>query len=297
MGNVLVTGGSGFIGRHLVPLLRRACVVQDWSLPASDVRDSGAVRAAMADAKPDAVIHLAGLLGNVSSENVRELFETNFVGTLNMLEACRHAGVKTFIFASSLTVHGVNDPARPNALASPFRPIHAYGASKAASEFVMQEYSKRFGMTAVALRPTIVLGDTPTPNAVMEFLASLLRGEEAVIYGTGEHEREWVWVEDVADGFRRGLAFGRSAAPGYYQFFLSGNRMAMRDLAQLCADRLGGRVRFEPSSAKAFTLTCETAESDAKLGWRPAAGLPEMIEKLVAIQRSRMERGERTMTS
>lgn len=284
---ILLTGASGFIGRYLAPVLSRDYEVVGRSLPEFDVRDSASARAVVAEVRPDAIVHLAGLLGNVSSENIRELFETNFVGTLNMLEACRMAGAKTFVLASSLTVHGSNDPVRPNALDAPFRPIHAYGASKAAAEFALQEYALRFSMTTVAMRPTIVLGDTAMPNAASEFVASLLRGEGAAIYGTGEHEREWVWVDDVASGFHRGLEFARSAAPGYYPFFLSGNRVAMRDLARLCAEKIGGHARFLPSSAKAFTLTADTAASDAALGWRPVVTLPEMIERLIAIQRAK----------
>ena len=288
---ILVTGASGFIGRHLGEALSPDFEAIGRNLPDFTGCNPAAAKAVVADLAPAAVVHLAGLLGNVGSDNTRELFETNFVGTLNMLEACRWGGVKTFLLASSLTVHGTNTPEEPNVLSSPFRPIHAYGASKAAAEFALQEYARRFGMATVALRPTIVLGDTEMPNAASEFVASLLRGEDAVIYGTGEHEREWIWVSDVAAGFRRGLEFALAGGSGYHPFFLSGNRIAMRDLARLATEKVGGRVKFLPSSAKAFTLTADTAASNAALGWAPAVSLSEMIDRLITIRRGKAAAG------
>lgn len=293
--NIVVVGGRGFIGRPLVEKLKQNHEVETWDLPDVDIRFPDSFSERLKNIRPDAVIHLAGLLGNVSSDNVREIFETNFGGTLNVLEACRRAGVKKFVFASSLTVHGSNDPKSPNTLNSPFRPIHAYGASKAAGEFALQEYARRFGMSAVALRPTIVLGDTPTPNAAVEFIRSLLRGEDIVIYGTGEHEREWIWIDDVAEGFCRALEFCMNAAPGYYPFFLSGNRIAMRDLAQMCTRRLGGKIKFVESTAKTFTLTCDIQESNARLGWSPTIDLDAIIERLIVIERSKFVQAPRTL--
>ncbi len=282
-----VVGGKGFIGSKVAALLAPAYELDIWDLPDGDVRRPEAIREKFSSFRPEAVINFAGILGGVGSENVCDLFQTNFVGTLNLLEACRVAGVHTFVLASSLTVHGMNDPAEPRTLASPFNPIHAYGASKAASEYAMQEYARRFGMTTVALRPTMVLGDTATPHAPIEFIKGLLRGEEPVIFGTGEHEREWVWIDDVAAGFARALEFS-STAKGFHPFFLSGNRIAMRDLAQMCARRLGGSVRFAPSGAKAFTLTADTAGSDAALGWRASIDLLTMVDRLIDIQRVKL---------
>lgn len=284
---VAVIGGRGFIGNRVAALLAPMYELDIWDLPEGDIRRPEIIGEKVSSFRPEAVVNFAGILGGVGSENVRDLFETNFVGTLNLLEACRIAGVPAFVFASSLTVHGMNAPDQPRTLASPFNPIHAYGASKAASEYAMQEYARRFGMTAIALRPTMVLGDTATPHAPIEFIKGLLRGEEPVIFGTGEHEREWVWIDDVASGFVRALEFSRTAQ-GFHPFFLSGNRVRMRDLAQRCADRLGGRIRFEPSGAKAFTLTADTAESDAALGWRATTDIPTMVERLIDIQRAKI---------
>ncbi|MBI4132344.1 MAG: NAD(P)-dependent oxidoreductase [Candidatus Sungbacteria bacterium] len=286
MDKVAVIGGSGFIGRHL-PERLRDFIVSSLDLPEADIRNAALIGERIAMIKPDAVVHLAALLGGVGSQNIAELFRTNFAGTLNLLEACRMAGVKAFVFASSLTVHGSNDPAHPNMLDSPFRPIHAYGASKAAAEHAIEEYARRFGMTALALRPTMVLGDTPTPSAAIEFVRAGLSGEPIAVYGSGMHEREWLFVDDAADGFRCAIDFARTAAPGFYQFFLSGNRIAMADLARLCAEQTGGTIKFTAPTAKSFTLTCDTADSDARLGWQPKIELPEIIARLIALERQR----------
>lgn len=285
---VALVGGRGFIGSQIARRLKENYELDIWELPDVDVRDPVLIAKKFSEFRPDAVINLAAVLGGVNSQNIKEIFDTNFVGTLNLLEQCVLHGVNHFILASSLTVHGSNDPKSPNILTSTFRPIHAYGASKAASEYVLQEYVRRFGLRAVALRPTIVLGDTPTPNAAVEFVRSFLCGEEAVIYGSGEHEREWIWIDDAALGFQRGLEFCLNAGPGYYPFFLSGNRITMKDLALKCAERLRGRVKFIPSSTKAFTLTCDPSESNQRLGWQAIAGLGEIIERLIVIQSQKL---------
>jgi len=280
---VAIVGGKGFIGKPVAEVLSKEHEVDIWDLPEVDVRNPETIRVRFDRFLPEVVINLAGILGGLSSSEIRELLEVNFVGNLNVLDESARRGVKRFIFASSLTVHGTNQPESPNRLDSPFRPIHAYGAGKASSEFVLQEYARRFNMVTVAVRPTMVLGNTAVPHAFIEFVKAALKKEDIVIYGSGDHEREWIWIADAVEGFRRALNFSLSADPGYYPFFLSGNRIRMKDLAKRAAELLGGQVRFVESNAKAFTLTCDTEESERALGWKAGTSIDQMIVNLAEI--------------
>src|SRR5262249_38581980 len=157
---------------------------------------------------------------------------------------------------SSITVHGHNPVGAPCRLDSPFNPQHAYGASKAAAEYSLMQYAK-LGMTMVALRPTLILGDTPVNHAPIDFIQTLLAGGQIEIFGAGAHEREWLWIDDAAEGFARAVDYCGDAAPGYHPFFLGGRRITMRDLAWRCAEHLGRgpqSVRFADSREQAFTL-------------------------------------------
>ena len=284
--NIAIARGNGFIGRALVPLLQTEHRVSVWDLPELDLCDANAVAERMQRERPDLVINLAALLSGMYSKNIRDIFDVNFSGNVNLADAAAAAGVGRYIFASSLTVHGANDPKEPRLLDSPFRPRHAYGAAKAAAEFSLMQYARQ-DMAVVALRPTIILGDTAVDHAPIDFIKTILDGKEIEIFGTGEHEREWIWIDDAAAGFAHAVTFATTAASGYHPFFLSGNRIPMKDLAERCAERLGGKVRFVPSQAQAFTLTCDMTESSARLQWRVRHGINDMIDALIPMLKAK----------
>lgn len=280
---VAVAGGNGFIGKPLCERLSSGGYeVQSWDLPDFDILNTENIRAHIESFKPECIVNLAAVLGGMNAKNIRDIFGVNLIGNLNLVEAASNAGVKRYVFASSLTVHGANGPAHPVTLASPFNPRHAYGASKAASELLLHEYAKQ-GMIIVAVRPTIILGNTPINHAPIDFIKTILKGSAIEIFGTGEHEREWIWIDDAVDGFRRAVECAEKTEVGYYRAFLSGNRIRMKDLAEKIAERLGGHVEYVPSQAQAFTLTADMAESAALLGWTATRDINAMIESLIAI--------------
>ncbi len=287
---IVIAGGRGFVGRGLAERLRAGHAVAVWDLPEVNLLDSASFSPQLDQFRPDLVVNLAAVLGGVHSKNVGEIFATNFGGNLNLLEQCAASGVQRYVFASSLTVHGSNPPGQPCALESPFNPKHAYGASKAAAELSLMQYAKHFGMAVVALRPTLVLGDTPVAHAPIDFLRTLLDGRRIEIFGDGTHEREWIWIDDAVDGFVKAVDFCGRSQPGYNPFFLGGNRIAMRDLALTCAAQLSkgtDSVQTVNSPEQAFTLTCDHAETKRILGWEPRWDLDAMIRALIRILSSK----------
>ena len=286
---IAIFGGRGFIGKALQERARDVYDTVVFSHAEGDVRHPEAFAQGLMAEKPDAVINLAAILGTLKeSPSIQDLFETNVIGNLNVLQSCHSAGVKNVVFISSMTVHGENRVGEHQKRFSPFNPKHGYGASKAAAELSMMQFLKEApGLKIVTVRPTMVLdGRASLPHAPIEFIKTVLSGKDIEIYGEGLHEREWIWIDDVAEGILKAVTYAVTADSGYHPFFLSAARTSMRDLAARVAEKLSGKVIFAPSTSQAFTLTSDLAESQSLLGWSPENDINDMIEKLIVLLRN-----------
>ena len=211
-GPVLVTGGAGFIGTSLVTTLRNAgtpvTVVDLRPFPdpevrsvTGDLRDQRIIDAAF-DLRPSAVFHLAARTSVLQSvHDPAEVFDINVGVTQRLLEAARRSGVSTFVLASTNAVVGAATTGRIDEC-SVLQPLTPYGATKAAAEMLCSAYSSSYGIAAGCIRLTNVYG--PGMGAKDSFIARLLRaassGTEVSIYGDGQQERDYLFVDDAIAG-------------------------------------------------------------------------------------------------
>jgi UDP-glucuronate 4-epimerase len=278
-----VTGGRGFLARWMLPLLREEHEVETSDRDSMDVTDLESVCCTLARSRPEAVIHLAALCGaKPSRERPPEFFAVNAQGTVNVLEACRRAGVTRFVLASSLTVFGQGDGPRDEA--SPFAPRHPYAVSKVAAELSSLEYTRLCDLKVSVVRPTLVVGEgCKEPHAVGDFVATALRGDDVVLYGPGDHRRDFVHPLDVAQAFRLAVArLARPDAAAYETFNVSSGRdYSMRELADLVIGTLGrGRRVHGPLSEQSFSLYTSIARARQLLGYEPSVSTEEIIRRL-----------------
>jgi nucleoside-diphosphate-sugar epimerase len=278
-----VTGGQGFLARWIVPTLRSEHEVEISDRESMDVTDLARVHATFSQSRPDVVVHLAALCGaKPSRERPPEFFAVNAQGTVNVLEVCRQAGVRHFVLASSMTVFGAGD--EPRNESSPFAPRHPYAVSKVASEFAALEYTRLCNLRVSVVRPTLVVGEGyKEPHAVGDFVATVLRGDDIVLFGPGDHRRDFVHPHDVASAFL--LAVRRLTgpeAPAYETFNVSsGQAHRMADLADLVIRTTGrGRRVHGPLSDQTFSLYTSIDRARQVLGYEPTITTEDMIRRL-----------------
>ena len=223
MKRVLVTGGAGFIGSHLVKALGdrgdEVAIVDNFDpfyperlkrrgldprarLFEADIRDQPAMQRILGEAKPEVVVHLAALAGvRPSLERPAAYMDVNVRGTACVLEAARAAGTRRFVLGSSSSVYGAH--ARP-----PFResarvdsPESPYAASKVASEVLARTFHNLYGIEVAALRFFTVYGPRQRPDlAIHKFSRRMLAGQPLPFFGDGSTRRDYTWVDDIIAG-------------------------------------------------------------------------------------------------
>lgn len=228
---ILITGAAGFIGMHVAErLLARGDEVvgvdnlgdyYDVSLKRArlarlvsskrfrHVNDDIADRPAMAELfsteKPDAVINLAAQAGvRYSLQNPHAYVDTNLVGFVNVLEGCRHSGVKHLVFASSSSVYGGNTRMPFSEHDNVDHPVSLYAASKKANELMAHAYSHLFGIPSTGLRFFTVYGPWGRPDmALFLFTKAILEGRPIDVFNHGRMQRDFTYIDDIAEGVMR----------------------------------------------------------------------------------------------
>lgn len=289
----LVTGGSGFIGSHVVDKLReRGVEVRIFDMVKPTFRhDIECYQASLLDLEAlrmalnavDVVYHLAAVA------DVKDVFEDpyyaesiNVRGTMNVLEAVRRTnGVKRVIYGSTTWVYGdvPDDVVTEETALRP--PAHLYTATKMASEFYCRAYTKLYGLETTILRFGIPYGPRARDGAVVPiFVSKALRGEPLTISGDGKQFRKFIYVEDLAEGCV--LALKRIAVGKVYN--LDGkDRIAIRQIAE-AVQALIGNVTIESIPARPGDFggkEVSSALARCELEWEPRTSFEEGLRRYV----------------
>ena len=240
---VLVTGAAGFIGSKLSerllargdqvlgydnlndyydPRLKQARLEQftahhNFRFTQASLEDRAAVERAFAEFAPERVVNLAAQAGvRYSLENPQAYIDSNIVGFLNILEACRHHGVEHLVYASSSSVYGANRKL-PFSVEDPVdHPVSLYAASKKANELMAHTYSHLFALPTTGLRFFTVYGPWGRPDmALFLFTRKILAGEPIDIFNHGRHTRDFTYIDDIVEGVVRTLDRVPGADPAH----------------------------------------------------------------------------------
>jgi len=307
-GLVLVTGGAGFIGSHLVEGLlargRRVRVLDDFSsgkrefLPAhpglevveGDLRDAVVLARVVRDV--EVIFHQAALRSVPKSvEDPWSYHDVNVTGTMRLLLASREARVRRLVFASSSSVYG-DQPVLPLHEDLRPQPIAPYAASKLIGEHYCANFSRHYGLETVSLRYFNVYGPRQDPMSeyaavVARFILAVQRGEPLEIHGDGEQTRDFTYVENVVDA---NLAAAEAPGmAGQVYNVACGDQLSVLGIAAALESVLGRPLprRHAPSRAGDVRHTlADISRAKAELGYTPAVSFPEGLRRTVAAFRT-----------
>jgi UDP-glucose 4-epimerase len=277
---ILVTGGSGFIGRHVVAGLvsagARVRVVDlqrhpepDVDLVQGDIAEPEILQAAL-DGGFDGVVHLAAVTSVLRSLEHPELtYRTNVAATALLLEAARKAGVEALVFASTNAVTGPME-ARAITESATLRPLTPYGATKAAAEMLMSSYTASYGVRCACLRLTNVygLGMQAKDSIVARLMRAIRTGATFEIYGDGRQVRDYVNASDVVSAF--GLALARDDWEGPIVIG-TGTSLSVLDVVDQVRRVTGAElsVRHGPAKAGEMPAVIVDPSRARSAGWSP----------------------------
>ncbi len=307
---VLVTGGSGFIGSHLVDALlalgarvraldnlsngKRAnlahCASRIEFLEA-DIRDAAACREACDGAS--VVFHLAAL-GSVprSMKDPATSIAVNVAGTANVFAGARDAGVSRIVYASSSSVYGDSDRL-PKREGEEGKPLSPYALSKAMNEELAAAFGRCYDLEFIGLRYFNVYGprqdpDGPYAAVIPRFFKAYLSGQAPVVYGDGTQSRDFTYVADAIEANLRAAQAAKAACGRAYNV-AGGRQTSVNDLAAAVREVAGGgpAPRHEaPRAGDVLHSAADLGLAEARLGFRPRVPLAEGLAKSLAHYRS-----------
>jgi UDP-glucuronate 4-epimerase len=308
MANYLVTGCAGFIGARVTEMLldegHRVVGVdnlndaydirlKDWRLNRLlgregykflklDISDRQAVNDQLSSYPLDGIINLAARAGVRASVEIPWTFvESNTIGTLNLLEFCRHHGVPKFVLASTSSLYGANPPLPTPETAESDHPLQPYAASKKGAEALTYSYHHLFGIDATVFRYFTVYGPAGRPDMVMfRFCQWIAEGRPVQVTGDGTQSRGFTYVDDIARGTILGLK-----PLGYELINLGGHEtITINEMVAVIENKLGRKANLEfipRNKADVMENWASVDKARRLLGWQPQVGLDDGIGRLV----------------
>ena len=311
MKNLLITGGAGFIGSHLVDLLlatevERITVVDDfndfynpsikrdnirehlndprYSINEIDIRNRSALEQIFKSNNFDCVVHLAARAGVRPSLSEPQLYtETNINGTVNLLELARDHNIKQFVFGSSSSVYGINAKV-PFSEDDPIRqPISPYAATKGAGELLCHTYSHLYGMRCVCLRFFTVYGPRQRPDlAIHKFAKLITQGKPIPVFGDGKTRRDYTYVDDIIDGVTAAIDYDQS---NYEVINLGESRtVELNELISLLEKELDTHAiidRQPPQPGDVPQTFADISKARTLLGYQPKTQIEEGLHRFI----------------
>src|SRR5690349_5517872 len=305
--NILVIGGAGFIGSHVVDELLKEDVNQvivydnfargargNLELALTDPRvrvfevggdilHTDVLDAAMKEA--DQVVHLAALWLLQCYDFPRVAFDVNIRGTFNVLEACQQNQIERLVYSSSASVYGdaVEIPMEEN---HPFNNRTFYGATKIAGEAMWRAFNDRYGLPYVGLRYMNVYGARQDYKGtyiavIMKILDRLDQGLPPILYGDGSQAYDFIYVSDCA---RANVCALKSDATDSFYNVGSGTRTSLRELCELILEITGSSesIQYEPAGKTFVTNRIgSTRKAEKEIGFRTTIGLREGLVRLI----------------
>jgi len=311
MKNILVTGGAGFIGSHLVDRLLsegqwKVSVIDDlndfydsaiklanaskheknsnYRLFKADISDQAALKQIFAKNGFDCIVHLAARAGVRPSLDQPLLYaETNINGTMNLLEQAREQGIKQFVFGSSSSVYGLNAKV-PFGEDDPIRqPISPYAATKAAGELICHTYTHLYGIRSVCLRFFTVYGPRQRPDLAIHKFARLISEDKPIpVFGDGTTRRDYTFIDDIIAGVRGAIDYDKSE---YEVINLGESRtVELRELISLLEKELGKSAQIDRQPLQPGDVPqtfADIAKARRLLGYNPQTQIEEGIHAFV----------------
>ena len=304
--HVLVTGGAGFIGSHLVdsllrdghrvtvfdnfdPFYPRAVKERNiaahrtnpaWRMVEADLRDAKAMAGQLTDPY-DVIVHLAAKAGvRPSILDPQSYQEVNVAGTQNLLEFARSAGIRNFVFASSSSVYGVNPRVPWTEEDHVLEPISPYASTKVSGELLGHVYSHLYGLNFIGLRFFTVYGPRQRPDLAIHKFAKMIGAGQAIpVYGDGSTRRDYTFIDDIISGVRMAIEW----RDGYQIVNLGNNQtLPLADMIAGLEHALGKKAiidRLPEQPGDVPQTWADVSKAKRLLGYEPRTSYRQGVEK------------------